>query len=318
MALDEATAALLSQMAEAGIKPLHEMTPQEAREFASSMRAQPDAMPEMAKVQMRRVRVTGGVVPVRLLVPNHQPRGVIVYYHGGGWVIGSIDDSELLGRRLAQRTDCAVVLVDYRLAPEYRFPTAVDDSYAALSWVDRNIEEIAGRRVPVMVAGDSAGGNLAAVMALLARDRKGPPIALQILVYPVTDSDFETTSYRDPENDLMLTRDAMIWFWDQYAPDPAGRINPDASPLQVPDTSNLPPAVVFTAEHDVLRAEGEIYATRLIKSGVPVDHHRFAGQMHGFFTMVDLLPGSEAGINYVADAVHRHLSQQPERQAEKV
>jgi acetyl esterase len=318
MALDEATAALLSQMAAAGIKPLHEMTPQEARAFASSLRADPDTMPEMAKVQNRRVRVTGGVVPVRLLVPHDQPQGVIIYYHGGGWVIGSIDDSELLGRRLAQRTACAVVLVDYRLAPEYRFPTAVDDSYAALCWVDRNIEEIAGRRVPIMVAGDSAGGNLAAVMALQARDRKGPSIALQILVYPVTDADFESTSYRDPENDLMLTRDAMIWFWDHYAPDPSGRINPDASPLQVPDTSNLPPAVVLTAEHDVLRAEGEIYATRLIKSGVPVDHHRFAGQMHGFFTMVDLLPGSEAGINYVVDAVHRRLSEQPERQPERV
>jgi acetyl esterase len=318
MALDEATAALLSQMADAGIKPLHEMTPQEARDFASSMRAQPETVPEMARVLMRRVRVTGGVVPVRLLVPNDEPRGMIVWYHGGGWVIGSIDDADLLGRRLAQRTDCAVALVDYRLAPEYRFPTAVDDSYAALNWVDHHLEEIAGRRVPLMVAGDSAGGNLAAVMAILARDRKGPSIALQILVYPVTDCDFESTSYRDPENDLMLTREAMIWFWDHYAPEPAGRANPDASPLRVPDTSNLPPAVVLTAEHDVLRAEGEIYATRMIKSGVPVDHHRFAGQMHGFFTMVDLLPGSEAGVNYVVEAVRRHLSSQPDRQAATV
>jgi acetyl esterase len=316
MALDEATAALLSQMAEAGVKPLHEMSPQDAREFAASMRAQPDVVPEMARAQDRRVRVTGGVVPIRLLVPNDAPQGVIVWYHGGGWVLGSIEDADLLGRRLAQRTDCAVVLVDYRLAPEYRFPTAVDDSYAALNWVNDHIEEIASRRVPIMVAGDSAGGNLAAVMAIKARDGNGPPIAMQILVYPVTDCDFESTTYRDPDNDLLLTREAMIWFWDHYAPEPTGRVNPDASPLRVPDTGNLPPAVVITAEHDVLRDEGEIYATRLIKSEVPVDHRRFPGQMHGFFTMVDLLPGSEAGINYVADAVRRHLSQLAQHQTQ--
>lgn len=308
MALDEATAALLAQMAEMGVKPLHEMSPQEAREFVANMRPQPAAVPEMAKVKERRVRVTGGAIPVRVLVPGEQPKGVIVWYHGGGWVVGSIEDCDLLGRRLAERTDCAVVLVDYRLAPEYRFPTAVDDSYAALCWVERHIEEIAGQRVPIIVAGDSAGGNLSAVMALKSRDLKGPEIEMQVLVYPVTDCDFDTVSYLDPENALMLSRDAMRWFWDHYAPDPVGRANPDASPLRVPDTSNLPPAVVITAEHDVLRAEGEIYATRMVKSGVPVEHQRFKGQMHGFFTMVDLLPGSEAGINYVVDAIRRRLA----------
>lgn len=307
MALDQATAALLAQMAESGVPPLHEMSPQEARDFVASMRPQAAALPDM-KVVERRVRVTGGAIPVRVLVPDENPEGIIVWYHGGGWVVGSIDDCDLLGRRLADRTRCAVVLVGYRLAPEYRFPTAVDDSYAALCWVDRHVEEIAGGPVPVIVAGDSAGGNLSAVMALKARDRKGPKIDLQVLVYPVTDCDFDTVSYLDPENALMLSRDAMAWFWDHYAPDPVGRSNADACPLRVADTSNLPPAVVITAEHDVLRAEGEVYATRLVKSGVPVDHQRFRGQMHGFFTMVDLLPGSEAGINYVVGCIRRHLA----------
>ena len=307
MTLDEATAALLSQRAEAGTKPLHAMEPPEARGFLASMRPEAAGLPPMHRVEDRRVRVSGGSIPVRVLVPEGGIAGVVVYYHGGGWVVGSIDDFELAGRRLAERSNCAVVLVDYRLAPEYRFPTAVDDSYAALCWVDRNLQDLLGRRMPIVVAGDSAGGNLAAVMALRARDEKGPVISMQVLIYPVTDCDFDTTSYRDPENDLLLTREAMIWFWDHYAPDPAVRLHPEASPLRVANTANLPPAVVLTAEHDVLRAEGEVYATRLMKSRVPVRHRRFEGQMHGFFTMVDVLPGSAAGIDFVAGAIREHL-----------
>jgi acetyl esterase len=307
MALDEATAALVAQMAAARVKPLHEMTAVEARQMVARMRAEPVSLPEMARVKDLKVRVTGGVVPVRLLVSHDDPGGVIVWYHGGGWVLGNVDETDQVGRHLAEQTGCAVVLVGYRLAPEYRFPTAVDDAYDALCWVDDHLVEIAGRRVPLLVGGDSAGGNLSAVVALKARDRKGPTIEMQILVYPVTDCDFETTSYRDPANALFLTRESMIWFWDQYAPDAFGRLHPDASPLRSADTSNLPPAVVVTAEHDVLRDEGEIYATRMVKSGVEVHHRRFAGQMHGFFTMVDVLPGSGEAIAYVAGAVRRHL-----------
>jgi acetyl esterase len=307
MALDDATAALVAQMARARVKPLHEMTAPEAREMVARARPEPVSLPEMTKVKDLKVRVTGGVVPVRLLVPHDHPQGVIVWYHGGGWVLGSVDEADQVGRHLAEQTGCAVVVVGYRLAPEYRFPTAVDDSYQTLCWVDEHLEEVAGRRVPLVVGGDSAGGNLSAVVALKARDRRGPQIAMQLLVYPVTDCDFETTSYRDPANDLLLTRESMIWFWDQYAPDPFGRLHPDASPLRSADTSNLPPAVVVTAEHDVLRDEGEIYATRMIKSGVAVQHRRFEGQTHGFFTGVDVLPGSRAAIAYVAGAVSKHL-----------
>jgi acetyl esterase len=258
----------------------------------------------MARAEDLTVPGDGGhAVPIRVLVPPQGARGVVVYLHGGGWVIGAIPEFDTMARKLAERTSCAVVLVDYRLAPEHRYPAAVDDSYAALEWTAAHLAEIAGRDdVPLIVAGDSAGGNLTAVMAQRARDRNGPTIALQVLIYPVTDADFDRPSYRDPENQLILTREAMVWFWDHYAPDPAQRAEPDASPLHAASLAGLPPAVVLTAEHDVLRDEGEEYADRLRDAGVAVDFRRHAGQTHGFFTLL-LLPGSERGFQHVVKAV---------------
>ena len=313
MALDQATTALLEQLAASGGRPLQELTPAEARGVMAAMRGEQAPGPDMASVRDTRVRASGGFVPVRVLVPVARPRGVIVYYHGGGWVIGGLADFDKLGRLLAQRTGCAVLLVDYRLAPEYRFPTAVDDAWAALRWADEHRAELTGAgrpetEAPLIVAGDSAGGNLSAIMTLRARAAGGPPVALQVLVYPVTDCDLESTSYRDPANQLMLSRESMAWFWDHYAPDPEARLHPDASPLRSASFAGLPPAVILTAEHDVLRDEGELYATRLVKAGVPVRHRRFAGQMHGFFTMVDALPGAAAGLAYVAAAIEERLS----------
>jgi acetyl esterase len=311
MALDQATTALLEQMAASGLKPLQELTPAEARDRMAALRGEAPPGPDMASVRDTRVRASGGFVPVRVLTPVPRPRGVIVYYHGGGWVIGGLADFDRLGRQLAQRTGCVVVLVDYRLAPEYRFPTAVDDSWAALAWADEHRTELAGAGVPLIIAGDSAGGNLSAIMAQRAKAVGGPAIALQVLVYPVTDCDLESTSYRDPANQLMLSRESMAWFWDHYAPDPEARLHPDASPLRNTDLLRLPPAVVITAEHDVLRDEGELYATRLMKAGVPVRHRRFSGQMHGFFTMVDVLPGAAEALDYAAAAIEEHLATEP-------
>ena len=256
----------------------------------------------MVRVENHEVAVADGVVPVRVLVPIEPAQGVIVYYHGGGWVIGAIDDFDTLGRKLAERTSCTVVLVDYRLAPEHRYPVAIDDSYAALEWVAAQQETMPGGDGPLVVSGDSAGGNIAAVMAVRARDRNGPSIDLQVLIYPVTDADFDRPSYVDPENQLLLSRDAMIWFWDHYAPDAARRGEPDASPLKTADLSGLPPAVVMTAEHDPLRDEGEEYAERLEAAGVPVDFKRHKGQMHAFFTLL-MLPGSEGGCQQMVKAV---------------
>jgi acetyl esterase len=309
MALDEATAALLEQLAAGGGKPLHEMTPAEARGFVAALRGQePPSGPEMKSVRDTRVPVSGGFVPLRILVPDDNPRGIIVYYHGGGWVLGTLEDSDLLGRQLAQRTGCVVVLVDYRLAPEYRYPVAVDDSWAALQWVSARAEELAGHPAPLVVAGDSAGGNLAAIMTLRARSAGGPALAAQVLAYPVTDCDLNTSSYTDPANQLMLSRDSMVWFWDHYAPVVESRVHRDASPLRAAAFAGLPPAIILTAEHDVLRDEGEVYATQLIKSRVPVTHQRFAGQMHGFFTMVGVLPGAAAAMDFVVEGIDKALA----------
>ena len=305
MALDPQTTMFIQMMAEGAdpdAKPLHEMSPEEARGFGGAIAEMAGPAPPMARVEEHTIETGDGAFSLRVLVPKEDPPGVIVYYHGGGWVIGSIDETDTMARKLAERTSCAVVNVEYRLAPEHRYPTAADDCYAALEWTASHLQDIAGADVPVFVAGDSAGGNLSAVVARRARDRGGPEIALQILIYPVTDADFDRESYVDPANELLLTREAMVWFWDHYVPDPAQRSEPDASPLQTDDLSGLPPAVVLTAEHDVLRDEGEAYAKRLEEAGVPVNFQRHKGQMHGFFTLL-MLPGSERGFQHVVKAI---------------
>ncbi len=306
MALDRATKQFIQSIADLDAKPLQEMTLEEARNFVRSLHEMSGPAPLMARVEEHTLEQEGGNVVLRVLVPINPPAGVIVYYHGGGWVIGSIDEFDTMARKLAERTSCAVVLVEYRLAPEHRYPVAVDDSYAALEWTAAHLQEIAGGEVPLFVAGDSAGGNLSAVVAVRARDRHGPEIALQILIYPVTDANFDRPSYTDPENALLLTREGMIWFWDHYAPDPAQRTEAGASPLQTPDFSALPPAVILTAEYDVLRDEGEAYAERLADAGVQVDLHRYKGQIHGFF-MLQMLPGSELGYQQVVKAIRAHI-----------
>src|SRR5215210_6738080 len=253
--LDETSAGFIATLAASGLKPVHELSPEEARAAGAGLVELCGRGPGMARVE----DVELGSMRLRLFVPNERARGVIVYYHGGGWVLGALDQFDTLARRLAAGTGCAVVLVDYRLAPEHRYPTAVEDAWTALQWTAAGIEEIAGRPVPLIVAGDSAGGCLAAVVAQRSREA-GPEIALQVLVYPVTDCDLDRDSYLAPENQLIIGRDAMTWFWDHYAPDPGARSRPDASPLRAGSLAGLPPAVVLTAQYDVLRDEGEAYA----------------------------------------------------------
>jgi acetyl esterase len=309
MALDEATTDFLTQMAAAGGPPLHEMTPQEGRALTATLGEMFGAGPEVESVVDEHIPVDGGTILARVITPNSSPRGVLVYYHGGGWVIGYATEFDTLGRTLAVKTAMTVVLVDYRLAPEHRYPTAVEDSWAALQWVDARRSELASGGDALVVCGDSAGGNLSAIMAQRAKAAGGPAIDLQVLVYPVTDCDLDNDTYVDPANQLMLSRDSMVWFWDHYAPDADRRNEPDASPSRTEDLSGLPPAVVVTAEHDVLRQEGEAYAESLRAAGVQVDSKRFDGQMHGFFTMVNVLPGSAASIDYVVDAIDKHVPQ---------
>ncbi|MBM9466429.1 alpha/beta hydrolase [Nakamurella leprariae] len=309
MALDEATTALLAQMAALGGQPLHQMQPAEAR----AMPVPPGpAGPEMVRVEQDTLPTAdGSSFRVRTLVPTESPAGIFVYIHGGGWVLGDIDRYDTVGRRLAAGTNCAVVMVDYRKAPEAPFPAAVEDSWQALRWAADSMERIAGRQVPLIVGGDSAGGNLSAVMTLRARDAGGPQIDLQVLIYPVTDADLDTASYLDPQNQLMLSKETMIWFWDHYA-DTTQRFSLDAAPLRAESLAGLPPTISLVAEHDVLRSEGEAYAAALEAAGVTVEHRMFEGQMHGFFQMVDVLPGAGAGMQYVVDGVNRHLGRTPD------
>jgi acetyl esterase len=300
MALDEATAALVAS--ESGRPRVYELTVAQARQL-SRARAEGRAR-AAARTSDALVPVAGGSIPVRLVRPSETaPRAVIVFYHGGGWVLGGLDECEPVARALASQTGCAVVCAGYRLAPEYRYPTAVQDAWTVLCWAAARMSEIAGGPVPLIVAGESAGGNLAAVVARWSAERGGPAVALQVLIYPVTDSDTDGLSYTDPASQLLLDQEAMIWFWDQYAPDPAARAHPDASPLQAMFLTGVPPAVIVTAEYDVLRDEGELYAMRLVQAGVPVEHHRFGGQLHGFIARVGELPGSAAGLGYVSEQI---------------
>jgi acetyl esterase len=308
MTLDSATAAFVAEMAAAGSQPLSAMSPDEARAQMVQLSSLYGPGPEMARVEDLKIPGEDGEVAVRVLVPTGEVRAVIVYVHGGGWVLGSVDEWDALTRSVAAQSHCAVVVPEYRRAPEHPFPAPLEDCWSALLWADRNVAAIAGDAVPVIVAGDSAGGNIAAAMAIRARERGGPDLALQVLVYPVADANFETPSYLDEGNQLLLDRDSMLWFWDQYVAGGEDRANPEVSPLRVADPAGLPPAVVLVAEHDVLRSEVEALRDHLEAGGVEVRSRLFEGQMHGFICMVDLLPGSAPAIEYVCEEIDNCLT----------
>lgn len=309
MTLDIASTAFLAQSATSGAPPLHEVSVADARLMYTGMAEMSHNRPEMARVDEVEVPTSdNATIKCRILTPCDNPKSIIVNYHGGGWVIGNINDYETVGRHLAARTQSVVVLAGYRLAPEHQYPTAPNDCWDALLWVEGQIEKLAGARVPLIVSGDSAGGNLAAVVAQRAAAENGPSISLQVLVYPVTDGAMDTESYADPANQLMLSQASMSWFWDHYAPDKERRLEPAASPLRAENVAGVASAVVVTAQYDPLRDEGEAYAEKLRAAGVSVVHKQFDRQMHGFFTMHDVLPGATKALDYVGEQIDRHLA----------
>ena len=309
MTLDIASTAFLAQSAISGAPALNEVSVEEARLIYTGMAALSHEGPQMARIEETAITAADGArLRAHILTPPGTPKSVIVYYHGGGWVIGSIDDYLTVGRHLAARTQSVVVLAGYRLAPEHRYPTAPNDCWDALKWVDNNIEQLAGARVPLIVAGDSAGGNLAAVVAQRAKQEGSPQLSLQVLVYPVTDGAMDAASHSEPANQLLLSHETMAWFWDHYAPDKEQRLKPGSSPLHCDDLSGVAPALVLTAEYDVLRDEGEAYADKLQDAGVEVVRKRFERQMHGFFTLHDILPGASRALEYVGEQIDRHLA----------
>ena len=242
--------------------------------------------PEAPEIEVDSVvDIVAGDVPARVYRPRGDgPFPVVVMFHGGGWVIGDLTTADCQCREVCRGVGAVVVSVDYRLAPEHRFPAAAEDCYAATRWTAAHAADYAGDAGLLAVAGDSAGGNLAAVVAQMARDRGGPPLVYQLLVYPVTNGvNLDTASYRDNGEGYLLTAEAMHWFWNHYAPSPEDRRSPYASPVMASDLSKLPPALVMTAEFDPLRDEGEAYAKALSAAGVTADLIRWDGLIHGFF-----------------------------------
>jgi acetyl esterase/lipase len=244
-----------------------------------------------------------GDLRYRLYRPEGEgPHPMVVYFHGGGWVLGGHDSDDPFCRDLCVRSGAVIVSVDYRHAPEDRFPAAIDDGLAALHWINRNVIELGGIPGQLVVAGWSAGGNVAAVVCQLARDVGEPDIAGQLLLTPVTDSDMSRGSYVENGDGYVLTTPLMKWFWDHYA-DPGDRDDPKASPLRAKDLSNLPPAVVVTGEFDPLRDEGAAYAAALEAAGVPVHHIQARGHTHTSVTMVDVVLSGAAVRAEMADAL---------------
>lgn len=303
MPLDPTTEAILAELAEAGGFAMSEMAPEEAREMYRAM--QPPAPEiEVGAVADRRIPGPEGEIPVRIYRPEGDgPFPLHVHFHGGGWVIGDLDTHDADCREICAGAGCVVVAVDYRMAPEHPFPAAPEDCYAATCWAAEHAQELGARTGTVSVGGDSAGGNLAAVVSLMARDRSGPEIAFQLLIYPVTDCAMNTGSYHANGEGYMLTRDSMNWFWGHYCPDPAQRTDPLASPARAADLSGLPPALVMTAEFDPLRDEGEAFAEKLQAAGVGVELRRFEGLIHGFFSQARMVPAARAGIDAAVAAL---------------
>lgn len=257
---------------------------------------QPDI--RVGNTEDRRIRVEGGEISLRIYTPEGQgPFPLILMFHGGGWVLGDLDTADLQSRKVCLGVQAVVVSVDYRLAPEHKFPTAVNDCYAALIYAVENCDKFNAVVDKVALVGDSAGGNLAAVVSLKCRDEGGPRLRHQLLVYPVTDGTrFDTPSYRDNADGFMLTAKTMRWFWDQYT-SIDDRQSELASPLIATNLDDLPPTTVMTAEYDPLRDEGEAFGKRLQQAGVPCEVIRYDGFIHGFFSHGITIPSTEKAMN---------------------
>ena len=283
MNLDPQIATLIEAL-DAGFPPVHTMTGAQARATIRSRFVSPADPEPVAKVWDETIPGPGGDIPVRIYRPQGAGLPILVYAHGGGFVFCDLDSHDGLCRNIANRIPAIVISVAYRLAPENQWPDAAEDVFATARWAADNAEAVGGDAQRIVVGGDSAGGNLAAVTALMARDRGGPPIAGQLLIYPVIAADFDNESYRLFGKGFYNPKPALQWYWDQYVPAPADREHPYASPLRA-NLAGLPPAVIVIAGHDPLRDEGIAYADALEAAGVLTSRCLFDGGIHGFMTM---------------------------------
>jgi acetyl esterase len=312
MALDPQAANVIDLVVKSGRPPYHLLSPKEARQmFRDTRPASTPPAPQVGDVRELVAEGSFGPIPLRL----YRPAGVgdsrrlpaLVFFHGGGWVIGDLETHDVVCRQITADAGISVIAVDYRVAPEHKFPAAVDDAWAATRWIAAHASDLGIDAERLAVGGDSAGGNLAAVVALLARDAGGPRIGLQMLIYPVTDLASESQSYTDLADGYMLTRDSMRWFRAQYLTKEEDAADWRVSPLRAPSLTGLPPALVITAGYDPLRDEGEAYARRLRKAGVSVDAVCFGGMIHGFVPMGRLIDTAFRAVTLIAGSLRHAL-----------
>ena len=305
--LDPQARALIDLMVERGVPAVHTLTPADARRFYLERRF--FTQPEPPAVDEVRALRTDGGVPLRLVRPAAAGvHPVLVYFHGGGWTIGDLDTHDVLCRQLCVAAGAAVLAVDYRLAPEHRFPAAVDDCLAAVRWLRREAAALGLDGALVAIGGDSAGGNLAAAVALLLRDAGGAAPTLQLLIYPATDQRAGAPSHRSNAQGYLLTADSVAWYRGHYLPDPARWTDWRASPLLAPDLSRLPPALVLTAGFDPLRDEGRQYADALSAAGNRVQYVCFERQVHGFVTMSKVIDEARTAVALCGAVLREALS----------
>lgn len=308
MPLDPQAKAILDAGEEAGGPSLEDMPLEEARAFADDLSDNLGvALANVASVETMSIPGPAGPIEARIVRPHGAGAAspVLIYYHGGGWVLGSAESHLVEAHYYANKAGCVVVVPGYRLAPEALFPAAVDDCAAVLEWVATNATTLGVDAGRIAVGGDSAGGNLAAVVAQQALHRGGPGLCFQLLVYPVTDAYQDTESYRTNGEGYFLTKAMMAWFIETYLNDPIERDDSRVSPLRATDLSGLPPAFVVTAEYDPLHDEGEAYAKRLEDAGVAVEYRSEAGQIHGFMSMAGAIDVGRQGLDAAADALCR-------------
>jgi acetyl esterase/lipase len=306
--LDPDAAAVFKAFQEAGRPPYESVSPAEARELYLKARVVTNPEPpELKSVQALAIPAPAGTIPARVYTPTtlRQTNGLapgLVFFHGGGWVIGNLDSHDVVCRTVAREGELIVISVDYRLSPEHKFPAAVEDSIAATEWIAKNGARLGIDAARLSVGGDSAGGNLAAVVAIHARDAGNQPkLAGQLLIYPGTDFRMTHSSHSEPETSILLTHSVIRWFRDHYLNSAADVDDWRASPARVENLAGLPPAYLLTAGADPLRDEGDEFAGRLKQAGVPVRYRNFPGQFHGFFTMGKLLPQANVAAREIGD-----------------
>jgi acetyl esterase len=305
--LDPQVAAMRARRAETSTPPLYTLSLAEARAAdLADIRAASGGGEPVGAVADREIPGPGGPLPIRIYHPSAQheaepARPALVYFFGGGWTLGTLDTCDAICRSLTNAAGCVTVSIQYRLAPEHPFPAAIDDCYAGISWVSEHAAELGVDPDRLAVGGDSAGGNLAAAVSIAARERGGPALRHQLLVYPNTDYKADTASLREGVDELLFNRWSVAWYWSHYLTSDADGLSPLASPLRAEDLSGLPPATVITAEFDPLRDEGEQYAERLRDAGVPVEARRYDGMIHGFFAMAGTLDRGREAIKYAAE-----------------